>query len=535
MAIDIKKLFTQNDVLENKNANWRDYHQDLADFCLPRKAWQTTIRTIGERLKLNHLFDSTAIRSLKIMAAGFHSNLTNPASKWFQLQTRDLSKMKSRAVQIWFKTVEDRMFSVLNASNFDTTFQEFYVDSGCFGTGVVFTEEDPIDKVRFKVIPMNGINFEEDTSGRVDRVYRSFKYTVQQAFDLWGKRAGEVVTEKIKNKPQDMVDFMHYVGPREVFNPGKVDSLNMPFESIWAEKSKKHLISEGGFQEFPYSVGRFYKDPLETFGFSPAMDVFADIKLINAQQKTLLRSAMKIADPPVHLPGKGFLLPLNFNPGALNYRDNKLKPDSLAPIPVSGNIPITLEVMDKVQKNVEAGFFVPLFRAISDITKQMTIPEVQRRIAENLVLLGPVVGRFTDEVLDPTVLRVFAILFRNGEFPLPPEEIQGEELEIVYISPLAKVQRSSEIFEIESFLADVSSIAAFKPAALDKINEDAVVDVIAKIKNVSPEILHDDKVVAGIREQKAAVAEEEKQAALAAQGAQTIKTGAEAGKVLQEA
>jgi hypothetical protein len=266
------------------------------------------------------------------------------------------------------------------------------------------------------------------------------------------------------------------------------------------------------------------------------MDVLADIKLVNAQQRTLLRAAMKQADPPLQAPSRGYVLPLNFNPGAMNYRDSKTTADALQALPVvAGKIPLTMEVISGVQHNIENGFFVPLFRSISEITKQMTVPEVQRRIAEAMVLLGPVVGRFTQDVLGPLILRVFYILYRRGEIPEPPEAIQGQEMSIIYLSNLAKAQRESEMYSIESFLGSVGSIAQVKPSALDLVDEDKAIEVISKIKGVNPEILRSPEQVASIRKARAQAQEAQAKMNAMAQVAAVGKDAAAAEKTTKEA
>lgn len=527
--IEPQKLIKRFEALHSINANWRNYWDELAAFCLPRKAWINSPKTRGEKLKFNFLYDSTAIRSLKIMAAGFHSNLTNPSSKWFQLRTRDVNLMEFREVQLWFKEVEDIMFATLNTSNFDSTMQEFYLSTGCFGTGTIFTQEDAIDKVRFTEVPIEQTDFEENARKRINLVYRRFPLTAQQAVTAWGNAAGKSVNEAVENKPNEEFFFLHVVGDRDIFDSTKADNINMPFYSVWLGLKDKNIISEGGFLEFPYAVGRFSKDPNEVPGYSPAMDVLADTKLINIQRKTMLRAAMKQADPPVTIPDRGFILPLNFNPGAINYRKSKgTNPDDIKAIENKGNIPQTLEVMQDIATNIEKAFFVPLFQALSNVTKQMTIPEVQRRISENMVLLGPVVGRFTQEVFDPLLSRVFSILARLGELPEPPEVLRDSDLDIVYISPLARAQRESEVFSIESFLADVGAIAGQIPSVVDKIDGDKVIDIIAKVKGISPELLRSDKDVADIRTARAEAEAKAQEAAALEQAAGTVKVGSEA-------
>jgi hypothetical protein len=310
----------------------------------------------------------------------------------------------------------------------------------------------------------------------------------------------------------------------------------MPYASTWINVDEDLEIDESGFFENPYAFGRFYKDPTEVFGFSPAMDVLADVKLLNAQQKTMLRAAMKQADPPMQAPSKGYMLPLNFNPAAMNYRDPKLASDALSPINVgAGNLPITLEIIQMEQKSIEKGMFVHVFRAISDITKQMNNPEVQRIIAESMVELGPVVGRFTQEVLSPTILRVFNILYRGGYLPDPPQMLQGQDLDVVYLSPLARVQRESEMNSLIVFLNTVSAVAAIKPGVLDKIEEDKLVDVIAKIKGITPEIMRDQAEVDDIRQKRAAAQAAQAQLAAGQQIADVVKTGSEADSIMKQA
>ena len=534
MATIEDKIIKRCDEINADNSNWKNYQEEINKYVIPRKSWVNTMKQRGERLRFNYIFDSTAIRSLKIMAAGFHSNLTNPATKWFNLRTRNLDFMEDKHVQMWFKHVEDLIFGTLNSSNFDTTMQEFYLGVGSGGTSAILTQSDPDEIVRFTEIPIGQLAFEEDANGRVNAMYRTFPLTANQAYELWGNQAGDEALKNYETKPGHMITYIHYVGPRARYDSSKVDNLNMPYMSLWVEKSKKEKIKESGYREFPYAVGRFYKESNDPMGYSPAMDVLADIKLVNAQVKTMLRASMKQADPALILPDRGYILPLNSNPGATNYRKEGTSADDIREMPSSGNIPITMDVIKGVQESIEKSFFVPLFQALSAVTKQMTIPEIQRRIAENMVLLGPTVGRFTQDVLDPIVLRTYSILDEAGMVPPPPEQLEDADLDIVYISPLAKAQRETEVFSIESFLQDVAAVSQFKPEAIDNINEDKVVKIIAQIRGINPDILRSDKEVQQTREQRAQVQAAQMEMQVLQQGADVVKTGSEANKNLED-
>ena len=109
MPTDVKELLLENEFLTNQNANYRSYCEELAMYCLPRKSWINSMRTHGERVKFNFLYDSTAIRALRICAAGFFSYLTNPSARWFgfELRDKDLGETKK---EIAHKILEQKIF-----------------------------------------------------------------------------------------------------------------------------------------------------------------------------------------------------------------------------------------------------------------------------------------------------------------------------------------------------------------------------------------------------------------------------------------
>jgi hypothetical protein len=250
--------------------------------------------------------------------------------------------------------------------------------------------------------------------------------------------------------------------------------------------------------------------------------------MLSAEKKTLIRAAMKVVDPPFIIPHRGFIQPLNFNPGGPNIVKDHKPDDAYTPILTKANIPIAIEMIEEVKDSIKKAFFVPLFQAFADITKQMTIPEVQRRINENMVLLGPTVGRFTQEVFDPAISRTFMILFRKGLLPPAPKELAGKELDIVYISQLAKAQRLSEINEIENLLMDVQAVAGVLPNVVDNIDGDKVIRLIHKIRRVDPDILRSDKEIEIIRAARAQAEEAQAQLAAAGQVAKAAKDASSA-------
>ena len=484
------------------------YYQDLADVMLPRKSWILAPKWHGERLDFNFLYDSTAIRSLKIMSAGFHSNMTNPTTKWFALQAIGVGSKQlndNRDVQQYFYDSTDVILDMMRASNFDTAMQEFYVDFGCFGIGDICTLEDFKKPIRFDTIPVEQIMIEEDAYGLVCGVYRTFKLTAIQAYMWWGANAGKNVLDRVLDdkKMYDEMEFMWYVGPRERRDFSKIDNKNMPYQSLWIEKKGEHLIEESGFTEMPHHVGRFWKEANDPRGTSPGMDVLCDVRLKNAMKRTTLRAAMKNADPAVILPNKGFILPLNQNPGAVNYRDSKVDKDAVQAWPSGGgNFQITELEINETKAAIEEGFYVPLFKALSQIDKQMTVPEVQRRILENMVLLGPVVGRCQHEVLDPMITRLYYEAGRKKLLPKLPEILRGREFGPTYLSPLSKAQKASAVGDITNFWQITMAMAQGDPNVIDCVERDKMLQGIGKLMGIEPQYMAEEQKIKEIRAKK---------------------------------
>jgi len=87
------------------------------------------------------------------------------------------------------------------------------------------------------------------------------------------------------------------------------------------------------------------------------------------------------------------------------------------------------------------------------------------RKSESLVMLGPVLERTHNEVLAPTIDRVWGLMLRAGIFPPPPPEIAGKSIDIEYVSMLATAQNATQASSIERvFGSRVTSPGSIQPS-----------------------------------------------------------------------
>lgn len=536
-STDIKQVILKNNYLTGQKGDWMSYWQDVANFCIPRKAWITTIKIYGEQLKFNYLYDSRAILALKKSSAGFHSNLTNPASKWFDFRTLDDKYMQSGVNQRYFRACSDIQYGVNNESNFNETMLEYYTDDLSLGSTCLATEEDWKTHVRYTSVPLEQINVELDERGELLNLYRNFKFTANQCVLKFGKNnISKMMQEALdKDKGYEKFDILHFVGPRHLRDVSKADNINMEYQSLWIAKKEEFQLKESGFKSNPYDFQRFWVHSDDTYGYSPAMDALASIKLANAQKRTLIRRAMKDADQATMMPARFFLGRLNQNPAAMNYYDKtKYTKDDFGTIPTGGNAQLSVEMMQMEQQLIDEAFFLPLFQALTNVTKEMNIPETQKRISESLGLIGPVVGRMTKGIAN-SQMRAFEINNSRGLFPPPPKELQNQDMKMIFLSPLAKAQRASELTGLVSWSNFMMEMSKIIPDIKYRMDGDTIADGSADLFGVDPIFVRDKEKANSIIAKRNQLQTQQMQFNQANQVADTAKAAAGAKKAHAEA
>jgi len=228
------------------------------------------------------------------------------------------------------------------------------------------------------------------------------------------------------------------------------------------------------------------------------------------------------------MPYRSAILPLNLNPSAINFAKRGFTGEDIKPLSVQGDAGIGMDVILAEQEAIKETLFNDLFVALGQISKQMTVPEVNQRIYEKMILLGPIIGRLMKEFLDIVITRTYIILAEDGLLPEPPLELQGQEMGIEYVSPLATSQKMATKTAIEAALYSVAQLGQIDPGVYDRVNFDETAEFMLATAGMPPTLIRDDEEVADIRMRR-----EEKQrlaelATLAEKGTDIAKNAAEA-------
>jgi len=502
-----KELKDNMSRLQTKRQVWESHWQEVADYMLPRKSDVNTERSRGDKRNIK-IYDATAVHSLELLASSLHGMLTSAAQRWFQLRYKEALLNESDEAKEWLEDAMDKMYIAISRSNFQTEIFENYHDLIAFGTSCLFIEEDKDDIVRFSARHIKEIYITENEKGFVDTIYRKFKLTAKAALEKFGKEnVSRDLAVKFTKAPFDDVEIVHVVRPRSVFDPNKLDKQNMPFQSVYMEYETGHIISIGGFREFPYVVPRYLKASNEIYGRSPGMNSLPDVKVLNTMVKVSLKAAQKQVDPPLLVPDDAMILPVRTAPGSLNYYRSGSR-DRIESLNIGANNPLGLNMEDQRRRSISRTFHVD--QLLIQENRTMTATEVMQRNQEKMKILGPVIGRLQQELLQPLIIRVFNIMLRNKQFLPAPEILVNQEVDIEYVSPVAVAQKGSQLESIMRGLEIFGSVAQIAPVT-DYIDENGLVKQIINILGLPAKMIKSDKQVQELRavrqEQQAAQAQ----------------------------
>jgi len=524
---NMKAIVSRFEYLESQRANWDSHYQELADYMLPRKADIVRKRARGEK-RMELIFDGTALQSVDLLASSLHGMLTSGATPWFHLTLKDDELGRDEEVQAWLEDTSSRMMRAITMSNFETEVHEMYVDLVVFGTGCMFVEMDK-KSMRFSTRHISEFYVAEDQYGIVDTVFRKYRLPARQAVQRFGiENVGKFIQKTFEKKPDEEVVVLHCVMPRKERDPTKKDNKNMPFASMYICMETKMVMQESGFQEFPYVVPRFLKATGEVMGRSPAMVALPDVKMLNLMSKTIIQAAQKLIDPPLLVPDDGFLLPVRTQPGGLNFFRSGTR-DTITPLNTGANIPIGLNMEEQRRTAIRSAFYVD--QLLTGGSPNMTATEVVQRQEERMRVIGPVLGRLMNEMLRPMIDRVFALMLRADMLAPPPEILQGLDVDVEYVSPLARAQKSSSLNSTMKALEILLPLAQALPVA-DHINADGLVNHIMDSLGVPKKVVKPQSEVDAGREEQAAQQQAMMERQEASQDVQDVAQIAQASRMV---
>lgn len=538
--------------LRNWRWSWWGLWASLAEYILPRRfRWLITANTYNRGRYLNNaIVDETATQAMLICAAGCWTGLTSPSRPWFKfgVQAQYQNQLDAEG-KAWIEDTEQKVYTVLDGSNFYTSSAQAFQDIVTFGTAPTIVYEH-VERVIQCMLPCPGEYYLSVNSSNVNDVLnREFTMTVSAIVDMFGldncpKQIREPWAEGGGSLENEFV-VAHSIEPNfEITNRGDTSKPvtvvpgTFPFREVyWLKGLKTEAeLSRRGFNEQPFAVMRWSTTANDAYGRSPGMDVLGSTKQLQQETRRKGEFIEKLINPPMGADPSLKNEPASIMPGELTYADTSNGKKGFWPLfeVQAAALQPMVEDLTEIRQRIKDGFFVNIFMAISQMqgVQPRNELELTKRDLERLQVLGPFIELFETEWAGPILKRIIAIMTRRGIIAPRPASLRSIPVKIDFVSILRLAQRAAETATMERTFAVAGNLSAAAKAAqvpdpIRILNLDEALRVYGDMTNFPAKVMFSDKEVQEHDEQRA-------QAQQRMQAAQTTLPAVQAAKTLSE-
>lgn len=499
--------------------------------------------TVVERKANNRLFNAKMPRSLSTLKNGMSSGLSSPSQPWFSLKPSDPDLAKVQSVKEWVDTVTAAMYAFMASTRLYSAMQSGYGEIATFGTEVgLITPHWSVGAACY-AYTWGETWISQNDALEVDRMARDASMTVGQMYAKFGHDEKSVakfslsVREAYKNnRLSQMVPLYHMIEPNDERVYGKIDRTNKPYRSVYWEPDNTDenagIISFGGFDRKPFWAARWETEGMEVYSAGPGSHALPDGRKLQMQELRLQQAMDFTVRPPLRMNIADRNQQANLVPGGITYSAATDMQNPAAPIwqVMPQAIPNISADISRTEYAIGETLFTPLFNMFEGIngSQPRTAEEIVRRHEDRLALLGPVIDRVQVEKLQPIILQVFSIMSNAGLLPPVPDELEGQPIDVEFVSILSQAQKLMGLSSMERALGFVGNVAGVKPEILDVPDFDDMVRVYFDRLGVPAKAINPEDQVAAVRQARA----QEAQRQQALEAAPAMKDGAAAAELL---
>jgi len=477
---------------EGKMMSFRNLCQQVADLMYPSSNDITIIRSPGSDLSLD-VRDPTSLFALDKAAAGYIANWI-PKDRLFcgiRLMDRDMAELDvaKRWTAVATQVLHDELFS----SNYMQQLQQTVKGLLAFGPANSYSEFSAnLGSLNFKNMHIGSFVFKENSRGVPDCVSVKFSKTARQLCEEFSNPGQKVIEAASELKTESKVfEFIHIVRPRIRRNRWLVDSLNMPYESIFVNVPEKIVVEESGFDEQPYTVSR-WELSTDKYGRGRGMAMLSLTKDLQQMHKDLIEMGNRFNRFPLEVVRDNVENDeVDLSGDAKNYVSQV---GSIVPVGngITGNFPVTMEILQFYQNMIKnEGFYNDIFSQFRSLKgdRRVTL-ELELRNQEGLDQLVSAVSNIESEHFTPQLTRVVLLLLRNGRIPAPPAELRGQAFGIEYMGKLALAAKQYQARGFVQFSQFADNFKELYPEIRDIINVPRTIPDVAIAMGMKAEHLN---------------------------------------------
>ncbi len=521
--------------------SWWTHWRELADYFLPRRyKWIVTPNQMARGSPINqHILDSTGVICARNLASGLVSGKSSPTRPWFKLRVGTVDSTQTSPVSLWLAECERILYLIFSESNFYNSVAQFYFDLVIFGTATMLIYED-FENVINCINPCAGEYYIDiDGKYRPTIFYREFTMTVSAIVNEFGYENCSQSVRTLYDDPgganltRELI-VAHSIEPNDDGRAAEFGfSSRFAFRELYWEwggsaspqgsnYQPQGFLRRKGYYSRPNIACRWDIVSNDPYGRSPGMDALPDQKQVQLETRRKAQAIDKMVNPPLVADVQLKNQPASLLPGGMTYVQgftSSGKPGIASIYDSKFPVAEITEDLNEVKQRLARIFFNDVLMTASqyETRSNVTAVEWNMRKSESLVALGPALDRIDYEGLSPIIDRVFDIASRNGILPPAPPEIQGQMINISYVSMLKQAQDATAASGIEATLKLAGELEGLKPGSMMNIDVDYAIDKYSSLQNNDPKMIRSPEVLAQMRAEEAKQQQAAQQAAIAEQ------------------
>jgi hypothetical protein len=402
--------------------------------------------------KMSRVFDSTAINSTQRFANRLQSGIFPPQRKWCRLEPgTDVPVEQRDQAQAIMDVYMEKMFAVIKQSNFDIAIGEFLLDLAVGTACMMVQPGDDISPINFTPVPMFLVAYEEGANGTVDKIYRRMRMKAEAIQQQWKDAVfSDYLQQMIDSKPTEDIDLMEAT----IYDSERGDWCYHVIEV----KTKEEIVYRRMLSS-PWVISRYSKIAGEVYGRGPLLTAMPDIKTLNKTLELLLKNASLAVAGVYTAADDGVLNPqtVKIVPGAVIpvARNGGPQGESLRALPRAGDFNVSQIVINDLRANIKRTLLDESLPPDNMSARSAT--EVVERMKELAQNLGSAFGRLINETMIPLVSRILQVMDERGLVNMPLK-VNGLEIKVSPVAPLAMAQNMEEINNIVQFMQLTSTM-----------------------------------------------------------------------------
>ena len=484
--------------------------KELADYFAPNSVQFLVDDVNKARKKAKKIVDSTPLIAVRNFSSGMMTGATSPTRRWFKTVLMNKDVENSHEVKDWCARQAELTRKILYSSNFYQVLPSVYKHLGIFSFAALALIPDFDTVVKFKLLPIGSYFYSKNYKDVIDTVCRNFMMSAKDLIDEFGiENVSDNVRDSVEKNPDKMFEVVHFVEPNKNYIKNSSVKYEKKYVSVYYEAKNDKFLRMSGFSKFPFvvfengSVGE-NNYPTEGIGYQALPDVKQLMTMVTEYAKAVKKIISPAIKGPASLKGKG----LADTPSHYNVTDE----NGVGISPVYEVNPRILELKqekDELKETIKEHFYNDLFAMILNTAERSrTATEVNELKEEKMVLLSPLLEQIHSalrQVLD----WIFTEEDEKGILPPYPDIIQGQEIEVEFVSTLAQAMKAQNIASMERFTTFVANMGqAIDPILLKKIQGEKMIDDYADFANIDPsqvtptEVIEELRAVAEAKEQQ---------------------------------